>query len=92
VSLPIGIHLVAPALPTFRKRYPKVIVDLRLSDQIVDIVEQGIDIAIRIGDWRIRGCSREGLRPTAFALLPRPGIWRRVARRCTPMRSRSTKP
>jgi DNA-binding transcriptional LysR family regulator len=49
-SLPIGVHLIAPALPAFRKLYPKVIVDLRLDDQIVDIVEQGIDIAVRIGD------------------------------------------
>ena len=49
-SLPIGLHLIAPALPAFRRRYPEVTIDLRLSDQLVDLVEQGIDIAIRIGD------------------------------------------
>jgi DNA-binding transcriptional LysR family regulator len=49
-SLPVGVHLIAPALPAFRKLYPKVIVDLRLDDQLVDIIEQGIDIAVRIGD------------------------------------------
>ena len=49
-SLPIGIHVIAPALPAFRKLYPKLTVDLRLSDQIIDIVEQGIDVAVRIGD------------------------------------------
>lgn len=48
--MPIGIHLIAPALAAFRSRYPAVLVDLRLSDQMVDIVEQGIDIAVRIGD------------------------------------------
>jgi DNA-binding transcriptional LysR family regulator len=48
--LPIGLHVIAPALPAFRKLYPKVTVDLRLNDQIVDIIEQGIDIAVRIGD------------------------------------------
>ena len=48
--LPIGVHVIAPALPAFRKLYPKVMVDLRLNDQIVDIIEQGIDIAVRIGD------------------------------------------
>ena len=48
--LPIGIHLIGPALPGFRRRYPDVMVDLRLSDQIVDIVEQGIDVAVRIGE------------------------------------------
>lgn len=49
-SLPIGIHVIAPALPAFRGRYPKVAVDLRLSDRFVDIVEEGIDVAVRIGD------------------------------------------
>jgi len=49
-SLPIGLHLIAPALPAFRKRYPKVTVDLRLSDRFVDLIEQGIDVAVRIGD------------------------------------------
>lgn len=49
-SLPLGIHVIAPALPAFRRRYPKVSVDLRLNDQIIDIIEEGCDVAIRIGD------------------------------------------
>lgn len=49
-SLPVGIHIIAAALPAFRARYPKVSVDLRLSDQVVDLVEEGIDVAIRIGE------------------------------------------
>ncbi|SJZ53386.1 transcriptional regulator, LysR family [Consotaella salsifontis] len=48
--LPIGVHLIAPMLPAFRSRHPNVAIDLRLNDQIIDIVEEGIDIAIRIGD------------------------------------------
>ena len=36
-SLPVGIHLIAPALPAFRELYPKVTVDLRLSDHITDL-------------------------------------------------------
>lgn len=49
-SLPIGLHLIAPLLPAFREKHPKVTIDLRLDDQLVDIIEQRIDIAIRIGD------------------------------------------
>jgi len=49
-SLPIGLHVIAPVLPAFRTLYPKVTIDLRLNDQIVDIIEQGIDIAVRIGE------------------------------------------
>lgn len=49
-SLPIGVHVIAPALPAFRRRYPRLSIDLRLSDQLVDIVGEGIDIAVRIGE------------------------------------------
>ncbi|MHC8406857.1 LysR substrate-binding domain-containing protein [Pseudomonas sp. TMB3-21] len=49
-SLPIGMHIIAPAITEFRKRHPKVLIDLRLSDRIVDLVEEGIDLAVRIGE------------------------------------------
>ena len=37
-----------PVINKFLKRYPKVKIDLVLSDQIVDIIREGIDLAIRI--------------------------------------------
>ena len=49
-SLPIGLHVIAPALPAFRRLYPNLAVDLRLDDQMVDMIEEGIDVAVRIGD------------------------------------------
>jgi len=69
-SLPIGLHLIAPALPAFRKRYPKVTIDLRVDDRVVDIVGQGIDIAVRIGelaDSRLLARRLAPLRLCAFA-------------------------
>jgi DNA-binding transcriptional LysR family regulator len=49
-SLPIGLHVIAPALASFRKRHPKVMIDLRLSDHMIDLIEEGIDLAVRIGE------------------------------------------
>lgn len=69
-SLPIGIHLIAPALPTFRQRHPKVLVDLRLNDQVVDLIEQSIDLAVRIGELADSGLLSRRLAPhrlSAFA-------------------------
>jgi DNA-binding transcriptional LysR family regulator len=58
-SLPIGLRLIAPALPAFRALHPKVMVDLRLRDRITDIVKEGIDFATRIGELaRSRPLSR----------------------------------
>ena len=49
-SLPIGVHVIAPALPAFHRLHPRVSVDLRLSDHRVDIVEGGVDVAVRLGE------------------------------------------
>jgi len=52
VPLPVAVHLIAPALPAFLRRHPRVTVDLQVDDRIVDLVdlvEQGIDVAVRIG-------------------------------------------
>ncbi|WP_129565263.1 LysR family transcriptional regulator [Agrobacterium sp. CFBP2214] len=49
-SLPIGLHVIAPVLPRFRRLHPKVDIDLRLSDHMVDLIDGGFDMAVRIGD------------------------------------------
>lgn len=80
-SLPIGVHLIAPALPAFRERYPEVTVDLRLSDQLVDIVEQRIDVAIRIGDLPDSGLLSRKLAPLRLGAYASPSY---LARRGVP--------
>jgi DNA-binding transcriptional LysR family regulator len=51
VSMPssFGRQHVSRAIPEFLRRYPGVSVDLRLSDHLVDLVDAGVDLAIRIG-------------------------------------------
>ncbi|WP_420008062.1 LysR family transcriptional regulator [Xanthomonas sacchari] len=43
-----AIARLGPRLAGYRARYPQVMVDLSLSDRLVDIVEEGYDMAIRI--------------------------------------------
>ena len=43
------LHVV-PRLSAFLARYPDVAVDLVMSDTFTDLVEQGIDVAIRVGE------------------------------------------
>lgn len=48
-SVGFGRRLLMPHLKAFRDLYPDVQIDLRLNDQFIDLVERGIDVAIRIG-------------------------------------------
>jgi len=48
-SLTFGAHALAPALVPFLKQYPEITVELELSDRIVDLVDDGLDVAIRVG-------------------------------------------
>ncbi len=43
-----GIARLAQLLPGYSARYPQVELDLSLSDRLVDMVEEGFDLAIRI--------------------------------------------
>jgi DNA-binding transcriptional LysR family regulator len=50
-----GMRYLAPALAEFCERHPQVLLDLDLSDRVVDLVEEGFDLAIRIGQIGSQG-------------------------------------
>ena len=41
---------IAPHLTTFMRQYPDLTIDMQLTDTIVDIVGEGVDVAIRIAE------------------------------------------
>jgi DNA-binding transcriptional LysR family regulator len=49
-SLPFGTMFVVPSIPRFLARHPDLIVDLSFTDDIVDLLEQKADIAVRMGN------------------------------------------
>ncbi|RYZ12322.1 MAG: LysR family transcriptional regulator [Alphaproteobacteria bacterium] len=51
-ALSFGFRHLAPAVGSFLERYPKVKVDLTLDDRQVDLIQEKVDIAIRIGELR----------------------------------------
>jgi DNA-binding transcriptional LysR family regulator len=51
VSAPLGfgrLH-VSPVMSAYLTRYPEVSGELRLSDRMINLVEDGVDLAVRIG-------------------------------------------
>jgi DNA-binding transcriptional LysR family regulator len=49
-SISFGAGYLAPAIAEFQRQHPQVRFDIELSDRAVDLVDERIDLAIRIGD------------------------------------------
>jgi DNA-binding transcriptional LysR family regulator len=48
-SLAFATHLLAPVVGEFLERHPAIQLELMPTDRVLDMVEEGIDVAIRIG-------------------------------------------
>lgn len=51
VSAPttLGAHLLVPALASYLNAFPEIEIDLQLSDRLIDLAEEGFDVAFRFG-------------------------------------------
>lgn len=51
INVPVsyGLSNLSAVWPGFMKKHPEVILDITLSDRVVDLVEEGYDLAVRIG-------------------------------------------
>jgi DNA-binding transcriptional LysR family regulator len=76
-----GVRHVAPALSDFLSAYPEVSVELDLNDRVVDLVEEGYDLAIRIVRLRDSSLIARVLAPSRNILCAAPAY---LARRGTP--------
>lgn len=67
--LAFGIRHVAPAISKYSSRFPHVTVDLTLNDRVVDLVEEGYDLAIRASASEIRPATLVARRITSVHLV-----------------------
>ena len=74
ISAPMsfGTKHLAGLLVDFQNQYPNLKLDLRLTDQYVDIVEQGIDIALRIGVLKNSTLIAKKIAPIHLAVFASP--------------------
>lgn len=78
--LTFGIQAVAPVLADFMTLYPGIKVELRLSDAFVDIVGEGIDIALRIAELPDSSLRARRLGPMVMHIVGAPSYFDKAGR------------
>lgn len=65
ISAPLsfGTYGLTPVLGDYLQRYPQVRLDVQLNDRVLDLVEEGVDVAIRIGSLGDSSLVARPLRP-----------------------------
>jgi DNA-binding transcriptional LysR family regulator len=63
---------IAPRLQEFLERYPEVNLDLHLTDHLEDIIREGFDLAIRIGELQDSSLVARKLAPEARVMCASP--------------------
>lgn len=83
IDMPIvlGRKLVLPKLALLLARHPGLAVDARLSDQYADLVKDGLDVAIRVGELQDSTLVARRFATQHMLLCAAPGY---LARRGTP--------
>ena len=78
VSVPIvSYHFLLPVVPEFVASYPDVELDIDFNDRIVDMIEEGVDVAIRSGDLPDSRLMSRTLRPFQMLLCAAPSYLER---------------
>lgn len=67
-----GTEALMPALSEYLARYPEVSVDVSLSDRVMDMLEEGFEVAIRIGDLPDSALIAKSLRPYRLMICASP--------------------
>jgi len=75
---------VRPGICEFQKTYPQVSIDLYLTDRIVDILEEGYDVAIRTGPLPDSQLIAKKLVPDKYRILASPDYLEHHGRPSTP--------
>ncbi len=80
-SVPFGLHCLIPLVPKFSALYPEVTLDLVLTDQVVNLMDERADVAIRVGPMAASSLMARKLVETPMMIVGSPDY---LARRGTP--------
>ncbi|MBK1684406.1 LysR family transcriptional regulator [Rhodoferax fermentans] len=78
ISMPkaFGRQVIHPLMPVFLARYPEVDVQLIITDRVVDLFEEAVDLAIRLTDAPPPGLAGRPLMPVHHRVCASPNYLR----------------
>lgn len=77
------LHL-APLLPVFLERYPQIDLDIAMNDRVINLIDEGFDLAVRIGKLVDSSLIARHLAPARIVLCASPDYIRRHGSPATP--------
>lgn len=82
IAAPVWLHQnrFCQGLAAYQARYPDVVIDLQLADRIVDLVEESIDVALRVTGQPQETLFARRLAPMPFHLVASPAYLARAGR------------
>tara|TARA_R110000744_G_scaffold37639_4_gene86124 strand:- start:14704 stop:15588 length:885 start_codon:yes stop_codon:yes gene_type:complete len=74
VSAPVsfGVNALASLLPEYMTMYPDIKVEMALTNRTVDLIDEGFDVAFRVGNLSDSGLIARALRPYKLVLCAAP--------------------
>jgi DNA-binding transcriptional LysR family regulator len=75
--LSFGLAHLSPAIEAFASAHPEVLIDIDFSDRQVDLVAQGVDLAIRIAELRDSSLKARRICPIRLMLCASPAYLER---------------
>ena len=69
----VSTALLAPMIPGFLRRYPKIELEISASDHVVNLIEEGFDLALRITSKPPDNLVARKLLPISFGIYGSPG-------------------
>ena len=79
-ATPVFDHVLAPLLPEFCRRYPRIHLELTGGETIVDLIEQRADVALRVGQLQDSTLNARLLFESRWRLVAAPDYLDRCGR------------
>ncbi len=81
-NIPFGTHLLLPLVPEFIARYPEIKLDITMTDEVIDLLEKRVDVAVRAGPLKSSSLVARKLGRTRMIIVAAPAY---IARYGMPM-------